>query len=121
MGEMADYYTNEGLGTDEELEKMSDPELRLFFVCYANGNFHSSTSDQDIAWSTARRINGIFGELVNVQRPQYLEEIAPPELVVQIDEFLENPRSEVRRGRPLRKADIDDDQSVPALDQSNAA
>lgn len=75
-------------------------ELRLFFVCYANGNFHSSTNNQDIAWSTARRIGGIFGELVNVQRPRYLEEVAPPELVTQIEDFLENPEKRVRRDRP---------------------
>jgi hypothetical protein len=96
---------------------MSD--LRLFFICYENGNFHSSTSNQDIAWSTARRINGVFGELVNVQRPQYLEEVAPPALTEKIVEFLDDPeRQGTRRGRPVR---IDDDGSSTPLDQPNAA
>lgn len=92
MGEMPDYYQDQN-----EEEEMSD--LRLFFVCYENGNFHSSTSSQDVAWNTARRINGIFGELVNVQRPQYLEEVASPEVVRQITEAFENPDSRVRRER----------------------
>lgn len=93
--------------------------LRLFFVCYANGNFHSATSNEDIAWSTARRINGLFGELVNVQRPQYLEVVAPPALAQEINSFFDNPKKRgARTGRPVR---IDDDHSDGALDQPNVA
>lgn len=89
------------LKAERDWKEMSE-ELRLFFVCYENGNFHSSTSSQDIAWSTARRINGIFGELVNVQRPQYLEEVAPPSIVEQIVHSFDHPESRVRRERPMR-------------------
>ena len=105
-GDIAEYYDNEGLGTDEELEEdmvdkdMSSADLRIFLVTYNNGNFHSSTTDQDIAWETARRIGGIIGELTNVYRPKYLEEVAPPELAAKVIEFLDSPESGVRRDRP---------------------
>lgn len=109
MGEMADYYNNEGLGTDEELEVMhkseNDKDLRIYLVTYSNGNFHSSTNDPGIAWGTARRIGGWIAELDNVYRPKYLEEVAPPKLAAQIVDFLEDPSGGVRRGRPARNPD----------------
>lgn len=77
-----------------------EPELRLFFVCYRNGNFHSSTSDQNIAWATARRIDGVFGELVNVQSPKYIEELAPPETVDAVVRAFVKPELRTRRERP---------------------
>ena len=70
-------------------------DLRIFVVTYSNGNFHSSTNDMDIAWETARHINGLIGELTNVHRPKYLEEVMPPELAKRTIEFLED-----RRDRP---------------------
>jgi len=89
----------------EEEEDMTDKDangadLRIFIVTYNNGNFHSSTNDMDIAWETARRINGLIGELTNVHRPKYLEEVMPPEIVAQIVRAFENPESRVRRDRP---------------------
>lgn len=97
MGEMADYYDDQG----EELEEMprdvdnEGNELRLFIVTYNNGNFHSSTNNIDIAWETARRIGGIIGELTNVHRPKYLEEVLPPELYASVADFLEGRASEM--------------------------
>jgi hypothetical protein len=118
MGDMASYYTNDGLGTDEEIEaEMADKvELRIFVICYDNGNFHSMNSNYDIARSTARRIGGIIGELTNVHRP----EVAPIEVAQKIIDALENPTARVTRSRRLR-SDIDGGPSDAPLDQPNAA
>ena len=103
---MADYYDDPEYYPEEDMDERvwhkseDDKNLRIFIVTYTNGNFHSSTTDQDIAWETARRIGGIIGELTNVYRPKYLEEVAPPELAKSINDFLDNPESGVRRDRP---------------------
>lgn len=99
-------------------------ELRVFIITYNNGNFHSSTTDQSVAWERARRIGGIIAELTNVHRPKYLDEIMTPELTSQITEFMHDQNRGVRRSRPT--ADIDGDRSdveasTPPLDQSDAA
>lgn len=103
MGEMSSYYDDEGLGTDEELEAEMSKDLRIFVICYENGNFHSMTSDQDIAYSTADRIDGIIGELTNVHRPLREKDIPEP-LRSEIINFLDNPKDGVRRERPEPKA-----------------
>lgn len=109
MGEMADFYEDqeEEVEMDEHVMHKSekDKDLRIFIVTYNNGNFHSSTNDATIAWETARRIDGIIGELTNVYRPKFLEEVMPPELARKVTEFLDNPERGERRGRPVRKPD----------------
>ena len=90
-------------------------DLRIFVVCYANGNFHSSTTDMDIAYSTADRIGGILGELTNVHRPLKEKDIPEP-LRSQLIYAIEHPESRVRR-----TVAIDDDHSTGALDQPEAA
>lgn len=71
-------------------------ELRIFVVCYQNGNLHSTTSDMEIAYATADRIDGIVGELTNVHKPLKESDIPEP-LRSDIIEFLENPETGVRR------------------------
>jgi hypothetical protein len=106
---------NKAVGTPPEL----DP--RIFVICYNDGNFHSMTADQDLAWKKARKIGGWIGELTNVHKPQYLEEVVPEEHRQSIIDFVSGRASEMRRGRPVRKTDIDTDQSGPALDPPSAA
>lgn len=100
---------------------MSTLEPRIFVICYDNGNFHSMTADQDLAWQTARKIGGWIGELSNVHKARTAEEILPPEQFAQVLESIENADSRVRRGRPVRKTDIDNHQSGTPLDPPSAA
>lgn len=102
------YYAEESeddFGKDIAMENL---EPRIFMIFYDNGNFHSSTNDQDIAWNRARIIGGWIGELHNVHRPQTLEEVVGPEMAQEIEDSLEAGEPRVRRGRLERKSDMPD-------------
>lgn len=85
------------------LERFSvrTPEPRIFVVVSASGKFVQTTLDQDEAWDIARNLNGWMGELSNVYKPQYLEEVASPELAAEINEALTNPETRTQRGPVL--------------------
>lgn len=88
-----------------------DPMVYLVF--YSNGNFHSSTTEMDIAWHRVRQIDGWIYHLP-VYKALNIEEVVPPEDLKGIKSFLENPETGVRRGRLKRKIEstevIDDPQ-----------
>lgn len=98
---------------------MSD--LRIFVVVNSEGEFVCTKVNYDEAWDTARLVNGALGELANVHRPQYLQEVMTPELAEAIEESLANPTSRVRRPSLVRKPDIDGGESDATLDRPSAA
>lgn len=77
-------------------------EMRIFVICYPNGNFHSMTLNPAIAYSTADRIDGIIGELTNVHKPIKEEDIPEPIRSAVIHSF-EHPEGRVVRELPKHR------------------
>lgn len=92
-------------------------ELPQFLVYSSSGDFHGIFNDHDVAFRYALAIEGYIAEVTYVSKAVTLEQVIPDdETRRQVEYFLENPGSGVRRERPVRKTDIDDDESSVPLD-----
>ena len=103
MGEMAEYYDDELVYGEEGAPEDDGTDLRVFVVLYENGNLHSTTTNQHIAYIRAERIDGIIGELTNVHKPLKEKDIPEP-IRSQIIYAIEHPESRVTRDRPTKNA-----------------
>lgn len=73
-----------------------------YIIADRNGRVFDSTKDYSSAWKLAKSVDGWLGE-TTWGKPVDFKELAGEKVGAEIEHFLDNPGSGVRRGRPDRK------------------
>lgn len=116
MSEMAEYYDD---GLEEELEKF-EPGNRTFFIVVGEaGELYAIMGGYEEAWQLANRVNGWLGETMFAKPVDFREKLGHA-VGAAIEDFISGKTPGVRRERPMRKPDIEANESATPLDQPNA-